>query len=76
MNRWLKWLLLPVGLLHWFFIQARRKMYDWRWLPVKSLPKWVISVGNLQLGGTGKSVLALQINNFLVRRGCGDKSAA
>ncbi len=69
MNRWLKWLLLPVGLLHWFFIQARRKMYDWRWLPVKSLPKWVISVGNLQLGGTGKSVLALQINNFLVLRG-------
>lgn len=56
----------PYGLAHRLRLQA----YTRSWVPSKRLPCRVLSVGNLTLGGTGKTPLVELIATWLQERGC------
>lgn len=51
----MKRLLLPISLLYSFVLFLRHKLYDWNILKSKSYDTPNICVGNLNLGGTGKT---------------------
>lgn len=60
---------LPVALLYGILIQIRNALYARRILPVHSLPCFVVSVGNLTLGGSGKTPFALFLLEWLSQNG-------
>jgi tetraacyldisaccharide 4'-kinase len=51
----LAWLLLPVSLLFRVLVAVRRRLYQAGWLRSTRLPVPVIVVGNVFVGGTGKT---------------------
>jgi tetraacyldisaccharide 4'-kinase len=62
-------LVLPLSFLYFLGIQVLNLLYSLGWLPVKSLPRAVVSVGNLTVGGTGKTPTTLWLAQELGRRG-------
>ncbi|MFQ5464894.1 MAG: tetraacyldisaccharide 4'-kinase [Thermodesulfobacteriota bacterium] len=50
-------------------VRARSRLYGLGILRARRLPKPVISVGNLTVGGTGKTPVVIHIAAFLVREG-------
>ena len=69
LGRLLWTLALPSSFLYLLAVEVRNLLYSREWLPVKSLPCAVISVGNLTVGGTGKTPTALWLGHALSRRG-------
>jgi len=61
--------LLPLSWLYCGVVRLRRLAYRRGWLHSHRLPVPVIMVGNLTVGGTGKTPLALGISGLLRRRG-------
>lgn len=61
--------LLPVSWLYCGAVRLRRLAYRRAWLRSQRLPVPVIIVGNLTVGGTGKTPLVLWIVELLRRRG-------
>ncbi|MGH7823908.1 MAG: tetraacyldisaccharide 4'-kinase [Candidatus Binatia bacterium] len=62
-------LLLPLSLIYFVAVQTRSWLYSRGWIRTKSLDVPVISVGNLTVGGTGKTPACLWLTQELERRG-------
>ena len=64
------WLLaLPLSCAYGAAVGLRNFLYRSAWLPTKALPGAVVSVGNLTVGGTGKTPTTLWIADELRQRG-------
>lgn len=67
---YLLWILVvPFSFLFVLAVQIRSLLYTLRCLPVRSLPPAVISVGNLTVGGTGKTPTTLWLGRELAGHG-------
>ncbi|MGV3761484.1 tetraacyldisaccharide 4'-kinase [Parapedobacter sp.] len=66
---YLRALLLPFTLLYGLAIWLRNRLYDWGWLRAVSFDQAVIVVGNLAVGGTGKSPMTEYLIRLLSSRG-------
>ncbi|HCX87193.1 MAG TPA: tetraacyldisaccharide 4'-kinase, partial [Gammaproteobacteria bacterium] len=62
-------LLLPLSLVYWLVITARRWAYAVGVLKVHRFPVPVVVVGNLTVGGTGKTPFVMALTERLVGRG-------
>jgi tetraacyldisaccharide 4'-kinase len=62
-------LLLPLSWLYCAFVLLRRKAYLAGLLPSKALDCQVVVVGNLVVGGSGKTPLVIALANILKQRG-------
>lgn len=78
----LRWLLFPVSLIYAFITWLRNRLYDLNFLKSESFELPVVVVGNLAVGGTGKSpmteyilrVVADQHKVAVLSRGYGRKT--
>lgn len=62
---WLIWAAIPYGVV----ARLRRLLYDWGWFAQRKLPVPVLSVGNLTLGGTGKTPVVIALTEWLLAQG-------
>ena len=62
-------LLWPPSLLFGTLVAARRAAFRAHWLRVTKLPVPLVVVGNVTVGGTGKTPLVLWLADFLCERG-------
>jgi len=63
------WLLWPASLVFRVLVLGRRVLYGMRWLKSAHPGIPVIVVGNLTVGGSGKTPLVIWIAEFLKTRG-------
>ena len=67
---WLLWILvLPLSLFYSSVIRIRNFLYSTGWRPSRGLPCAVVSVGNLTVGGTGKTPTTLWLAEELSQQG-------
>ncbi|MEP6959005.1 MAG: tetraacyldisaccharide 4'-kinase [Nitrospirota bacterium] len=62
---WLIWAAIPYGEV----ARLRALLYDWGWFAQRRLPVPVLSVGNLTLGGTGKTPMVIVLVDWLLAQG-------
>ncbi|OGW33388.1 MAG: tetraacyldisaccharide 4'-kinase [Nitrospirae bacterium GWC2_56_14] len=62
-------ILSALSLLYCFALFARRAWYRLPWPGKKTLPCTVISVGNITLGGTGKTPAVIEVAGLILRNG-------
>ncbi len=68
-GHWLGRWLIPLGWLYCGIARLRRWLYQRGWLASYSAPVPVLVVGNLSVGGTGKTPLVLWLAGYLAERG-------
>ena len=68
----LRKILVPLNLVYFLFVWVRNKAYDWGLFKSKSYDFPVICVGNLSMGGTGKTPMV----EYLIRLLAPTKSVA
>ena len=61
--------LVPAALAYGAVIAVRNRLYDAGWLAAARVPAHVVSVGNLAVGGTGKTPTTLWLAERLLARG-------
>ncbi len=59
------WAAVPYGVV----ARLRSLLYDWDWFDQRRLPVPVLSVGNLTLGGTGKTPVVILVADWLLAQG-------
>ena len=64
-----RWLLFPLSVCYRWITDLRRLMYRWGIMSVTVLPVPVVVVGNLTVGGTGKTPLVIWLAEALAQRG-------
>jgi tetraacyldisaccharide 4'-kinase len=62
-------LLLPFSWVYGLAVQFRNLLYQGRWIRVQALDRPVISIGNLTVGGTGKTPTCLWLAQQLAKHG-------
>lgn len=62
---WLLWASIPYGMV----ARLRALLYYWGWFAQRRLPVPVLSVGNLTLGGTGKTPVVILLADWLLAQG-------
>ncbi len=67
--KWLLPLLLPLSWLYGVVIRFRNCLYDWGIFRVHWVPAPVVSVGNLTVGGTGKTPIVMFLSRLYRARG-------
>ena len=55
--------------LYGLVVASRNRLYDWRWRTIHSAGVPVVSIGNLTLGGTGKTPCVEYVSRFLREQG-------
>jgi tetraacyldisaccharide 4'-kinase len=60
---------LPVSFLYWLGVQTRNALYSAGWKTTQNLNRVVVSVGNLTVGGTGKTPTVVWVAQELQKRG-------
>ncbi len=65
----LAWLLLPAGLVFFLLAALRRRLYRWGLPAAVRLPVPLVIVGNVTVGGSGKTPLVIWLAEELRRRG-------
>ena len=63
------WLLWPLTALFWAISTVRKKAYQRGWFRSEKLPVPVIVVGNISVGGTGKTPLVIRLVEILRQEG-------
>ncbi len=53
--KWLRNLGWPLSLLYGWLVYLRNKFYDWGWFPSREYEIPILCVGNLSVGGSGKT---------------------
>ena len=66
---WWLWFLLPLQLLLRFVVFTRRSLYKIGWFKSTKLSKPVVVIGNVTVGGTGKTPLSIYILQWLKEQG-------
>ncbi|MBI4402079.1 MAG: tetraacyldisaccharide 4'-kinase [Nitrospirae bacterium] len=66
---WARWPLLTLAFPYGLAVRTRAWLYEQGWLPRRRLPCRVVSVGNLTVGGTGKTPVVIWIAEWLLARG-------
>lgn len=61
--------LLPVSCLYWLAVQIRNVLYSIGWKRTQTLNEFVLSIGNLTVGGTGKTPTVVWVAQELQKRG-------
>ncbi|MEP6935527.1 MAG: tetraacyldisaccharide 4'-kinase [Nitrospirota bacterium] len=59
------WAAIPYGVV----VRLRALLYHWGWFAQQRLPVPVLSVGNLTLGGTGKTPVVILLADWLMAQG-------
>jgi tetraacyldisaccharide 4'-kinase len=67
--KFLKILLAPLVLLYWFIISLRNLFFDKSVFKSEKVNAKVISVGNINVGGSGKTPLVIYVTNLLKNLG-------
>lgn len=62
--------LMPLAGLYGAGARLRRRAFQQGWLKSRRLSRPVISVGNLTVGGSGKTPLVVEVAEILLRNGC------
>ncbi|MGH7167361.1 MAG: tetraacyldisaccharide 4'-kinase, partial [Nitrospiraceae bacterium] len=65
----LRWPLRALAWPYGLAVRARTALYERGWLARRRLPCRVVSVGNLTVGGTGKTPVVISIAEWLLARG-------
>ncbi|MGC1854985.1 MAG: tetraacyldisaccharide 4'-kinase [Candidatus Aquirickettsiella sp.] len=68
-KKFLAYLLWPLSLFYGIFIYLRRKLYQLHLLKINNLSVPVIVVGNITVGGTGKTPVVIALARFLKDKG-------
>ena len=68
-NKIIKYTLLPIFPFFWSLVNMKNLLYDLKILKPKKLPVKVISVGNISLGGTGKTPAIIFFADHLIKSG-------
>jgi len=69
LGRLLWFSLLPVSCLYWLGVQTRNALYSVGWKTTQTLNEFVLSIGNLTVGGTGKTPTVVWMAQELQKRG-------
>jgi tetraacyldisaccharide 4'-kinase len=64
-----RWWLLWAGVLYGMAGQVRAWLYRQGWLAQRRLPVPVVSIGNLTVGGTGKTPMVISLAEWLLTEG-------
>src|SRR5687768_1283263 len=59
----------PASVLYGLGVRARAYMYRWRWLKTRALRQPVLSVGNITVGGTGKTPVVEALARLILKKG-------
>ncbi len=68
-DRALRAALVPAAVAYGAVAAVRNRLYDAGWLSARRVPARVVSVGNISVGGTGKTPAALWLAERLAARG-------